>query len=73
MRSGRKPCFGEIAELLLRPGGRFASLAGMPSPADQMIACHMFDDRLEAFAAIAGRVLELRADRPQRFPHPGHG
>src|SRR5690242_5302307 len=71
-RSARKPRLGEIAELLLSARCRLASLAWIPSPADQMIACHVLDDRLEALAAVAGRVLELLADRPKRFADPSH-
>jgi hypothetical protein len=51
---------------------RLAAEPGRPSPADQRVAGHVRQDLLQRPAAVARRILDLRADLADRLILPSH-
>jgi len=58
--------------MLLCPGSRCTSWAGIPGPSDQFVVCHMVDDLSQCLAAVPLWVLDLLADGAERLADPGH-
>src|SRR6266850_6655378 len=73
VRTGDYPCPDESSELGLRAGGGRTPLARVPGPPDERVLCHVLADLREAPPTVSRAILQLQADRAQRFPLPGHG
>src|SRR4051812_6780142 len=72
LRAIVSPCSDERTELLLGAGRGRSHGARIPSPADELVLCHVMNHLGERFAAISLLVLDLFADFAERAADPGH-
>src|SRR5712675_50512 len=70
--AGIDPRLDELAEPLLRSRRGRAPGSRIPAPGDEVILGEMLLQQPQVASAIAGRILELRADLARRLAFPRH-
>src|SRR5215472_18184974 len=71
-RSGSHPGLSQGAGLILCSWSRLSAIARGPCPADQWVATNVMHEVIQAPAAVAFGILDLRADLAERLAFPTH-
>src|SRR5579871_417774 len=72
LSAGIDPRLDQLPEHLLAAGSGRAPLAGVPSPADDIVISDVIVQELEVAPAVAAGILDLPADVGDRFALPRH-